>query len=480
MAWHKLEAGEVVSVAVNSVTGAETVRPKLFATRTVSIANAAVDTPAERVAAGQLTSAWSAFGVLANNSAMNLAATEDPTVSGGGLPLGLDVHAIYTAEYTYQGRSTWAQETVKNYANNGSKTWLDDYMAASDAATQSSTSVDVLQGLSPILLDLDRTTNFRFSGQETDYYASSSTTTAFSGVTIGYAGPGVGGRNTDPTLVASYKSAPRPPKFPQLVPRWVGSTKADFIFPVDVGTVESTATIYIRWAAGDGITERYEQAQIVPSARGLDPAYYTATITGLLPNTLYTAWIHIERDSSINTTVSGLSATFRTEASSAYAYAVNAGTDTSVQVTPTSARFTFSIDVSRTQRATKLYLPAVTVEVIRQADHALHGWDENYIIRSVQVGPFYEQQTWSYISIGGSSAYVSEGISNFDTPREVADVLSATIEMTGLTQATEYFWRLRVDGPDSTDYPIDGLVLNTPPFDPSRPNVSPQFTLGGF
>ena len=333
-------------------------------------------------------------------------------------------------------------------------------------------------GTGPQELDeLDTTYTFEFYGTDAAFEPD-----GVGGWNTGAAGEvtvtqRISSRSEPATCLVTYKTGPGPMVFPELRPRWYGANSLDFLFPVNINTVESTAKIYLRYVRGkvDSVPSTYDgQVEVALSAKGTAPEYYTSTLTGLEPDTEYTVWIYAERDTNGSTSGTGPVSHVRTEATDTYTIS---DLRVSVNAAPRAASFRYSGTASLVQRATVLYVPRTWIETIKASDYAASGWsDTTKIRRSAYLGPFYPQDT----AVVQGGAYVSEDVAPGYNPgaKSTATVeFGGVVEVVDLTQSTDYRYRVVVEQPSGTTYPKEGTFA-TPDF--NRQRRSPRFTLGAY
>jgi hypothetical protein len=62
---------------------------------------------------------------------------------------------------------------------------------------------------------------------------------------------------------------------------------------------------------------------------------------------------------------------------------------------------------------------------------------------------------------------------------QVSDIVSAITDVEGLTQSTSYAYRIALENPSATVYPVEG-TFRTPDYDAARQVVASRFTQGSY
>ncbi|MEE8469021.1 MAG: hypothetical protein V3T22_11220 [Planctomycetota bacterium] len=278
--------------------------------------------------------------------------------------------------------------------------------------------------------------------------------------------------------VVQVKTFPGIPTLPALCARWVGATKAEFKFAINVNTFVSTCAVTLRWREGRHTdTSTWDgQVEVAGTAKGSTVETYTANITGLTAGKEYTVWVYLNRDTQGLKTYDSAVSYLTAEDSDDYTIGDDA--NVSLTLTPTSANFNFSFGISRLQRAARLFNPRTWVEVAKTSDIVSGVWPAEALIhRSPYIGPFYPDE--DAIVIGGQLVCNALVGGEGKGASLVKDVVSAITDVERLTQATAYTYRIALENPSGTVYPFEG-TFKTPNFDGTRQTIASHFTLGSF
>ncbi|MEE8467115.1 MAG: hypothetical protein V3T22_01590, partial [Planctomycetota bacterium] len=107
-------------------------------------------------------------------------------------------------------------------------------------------------------------------------------------------------------------------------------------------------------------------------------------------------------------------------------------------------------------------------------------WPAASIHRSPRIGPFYPDEdavTINSVLVIGDS--LGAGNDAGSRAQLVSDVISAITDVGGLTQSTAYTYRIALENPSATVYPLEG-TFKTPDFDATRQTIASRFTLGSY
>ncbi len=471
MGWTVLIAG-ITSATVDPVTKKEQVYPTLYARRSKDIT--AFSAPP--IGAGFGSNYGRMFTGVNIATCVSMAYNDIVNLLGG-------FQVDYYSGPKFNFISDWHKNVVAYNLNSAAgDPQLDTYLVLSAGTTTTTTEVLAVSG-SPKELDLlDTTYQFVFTGSDLGFpIHSNGTSWDVAADPFQEFGPFT---NTD--MLVNYKTTPGIPILPQLVPRLVGATFVDFFFPVNVMTNESPATITLYWRHGTTTDKSSYDGKVIvdTSSRGGNPIYDTATATALTPNTPYTFWLDIVRDTKTDTTATGPVSYITTEASDTYTYDTTNAL-VSISTEPNSARFAFSLGITKSQRSRVLFIPATWIEAIDKDDYNAYGWADPYIHRSPKIGPFYPQQTFSSATISGSVIYIGQSRDAVDVSRTastaaaVSGVVSGRVDVVDLVQNNAYYYRLALDWPSGREYPLTG-DFTTQLYDPARQTISTRFTMGGF
>jgi len=269
---------------------------------------------------------------------------------------------------------------------------------------------------------------------------------------------------------------------PALRARWIGATKAAFHFGINVNTIESTCTIYLRWREGrhTDTTTWDGQVEVAGTAKGTKNETYTADISDLEANKEYTVWLHLVRLTENDTLWTSSVSYITTEGSDDYLVADDANVSLTLDLQ--NANFNFRFTIYRVQRTSPLFIPRTWVEVIKTSDWdvaAGGAWPVAKIIRSPYIGPFYPDED--------AITVVGRLVSNVSTAHgrrrggatTVTGGVSAITDVEGLTQSTAYSYRIALENPSGTVYPVSGF-FTTPDFDATRQVIASRFTHGSY